>query len=99
MPNERTIPSDAPKTVVTATVLSNGTQVSQSFHLLSMHIYKEINRIPGATLVYSDVDPASQSFSISNAITAHTTGSLILPMANITNENRDQVNNLGRATL
>ncbi len=67
MPNERTIPSDAPKTVVTATVLSNGTQVSQTYLLLSMHIYKEINRIPGATHVYSECDPASQIFSVSNA--------------------------------
>lgn len=67
MPNERTIPSDAPKTVVTATVLSDGTQVSQTYHLLSLHIYKEINRLPVATLVYADGDPASQSFKVSNA--------------------------------
>lgn len=67
MPNDRTIPSDAPKTVATATVLSSGTQVSQSYHLLSMHIFKEINRIPGATIVYSDGDPASQTFTVSNA--------------------------------
>jgi Rhs element Vgr protein len=67
MPNERTIPSDQPKTVVTATILSNGTQVSQTYNLLSMHVYREVNRIPAATLVFSDGDPASQTFAVSNA--------------------------------
>lgn len=67
MPSQRTIPSQAPKTVVTCTVLSNGVEVSKTYHLLSLHIYKEINRIPGATLVYADGDPAQETFPVSNA--------------------------------
>lgn len=67
MPNERTIPSDQPKTVVTATILSNGAEVSKTYNLLSMHVYREVNRIPSATLVFSDGDPATQTFAVSNA--------------------------------
>ncbi len=67
MPNERTIPSDQPKTVVTTTILSNGAEVSKTYNLLSMHVYREVNRIPSATLVFSDGDPASQTFAVSNA--------------------------------
>jgi Rhs element Vgr protein len=67
MSARRTIPSEAPRTVVTCTVISNGNEVSKSYHLLSLHIFKEINRIPGATLVYADGDAAQETFPVSNA--------------------------------
>lgn len=66
MPNERTIPSDQPKTVVTSTITSGGTEVSKTHHVLSIVINKEVNRIPSATIIMSDGDPAAQSFEISN---------------------------------
>jgi Rhs element Vgr protein len=65
MPNERTIPSDKPKAVVTHKVLSAGTEVSQQYQLLSIVINKEVNRIPVATLVYTDGEPSKQSFELS----------------------------------
>jgi len=65
MPNERTIPSDKPKSVVTTTVLSGGTEVSKQHHLLSIIVKKEVNRIPAATLVYIDGEPSKQSFELS----------------------------------
>lgn len=65
MPNERTIPSDKPKSVVTQTVISGGTEVSKQYQLLSIIINKEVNRIPTATLVYTDGEPSKQSFELS----------------------------------
>ena len=67
MPEERTIPSDQPKTVVTSTILSGGIEVSRTYNLLSIIVSKEVNRIPSATIVISDGDPAKQSFEVSNA--------------------------------
>lgn len=65
MPNEETIPSDQPKSVVTQTVLSGGTAVSEQYHLLSVVINKEVNRIPTATLVYTDGEASKQTFELS----------------------------------
>ena len=66
MPNERTIPSDKPKSVVTNTILSGGNEVSRQYQLLSIVINKEVNRIPAATLVYTDGEPSKQSFELSS---------------------------------
>ena len=66
MANERTIPSDQPKTVVTSTIVSGGTEVSRTHNVLSIIINKEVNRIPSATIIITDGDPAAQSFEISN---------------------------------
>jgi len=65
MPNERIIPSDKPKSVVTHTVTSGGTEVSKQYQLLSVIVNKEVNRIPLATLVYTDGEPSKQSFELS----------------------------------
>lgn len=66
MPNERTIPSEQPKTVATATIVSNGRDVPATFQVLSVVVQKELNRIAAATLVIADGDPAGQTFSVSN---------------------------------
>lgn len=68
MPNERTIPSDRPKSVVTQTIFSGGNEVSKQYHLLSIHINKEVNRIPSAILVYTDGDPGKETFELSSEI-------------------------------
>lgn len=65
MPNERNIPSDKPKSVVTHTIISGGTEVSRQYQLLSIIVNKEVNRIPMATLVYTDGEPSKQSFELS----------------------------------
>jgi Rhs element Vgr protein len=67
MSNGSTIPSEQPKTVVTATILSGGTQVSSAYHVLSIVVNKEVNRIPSALIIMADGDVASQTFTISNA--------------------------------
>src|SRR3954469_18659740 len=66
MPDGRTIPSDQPKTVVSSTILSGGTAVSTAYHVLSVVVSKEVNRIPSAQIVMVDGDVASQTFEISN---------------------------------
>ena len=66
MPNERVIPSDAPKTVATFAILSAGTAVSREYHVLSIVINKEVNRIPTATIILLDGEASKQSFEISN---------------------------------
>lgn len=66
MPNDNTIPSAGAKTVVTATILSGGTAVSQTYHVLSVIVSNEVNRIPAATIILSDGDTASQNFAISS---------------------------------
>lgn len=65
MPNERNIPSDKPKSVVTHTIFSGGNEVSKQYQLLSIIVNKEVNRIPMATLVYTDGEPSKQSFELS----------------------------------
>lgn len=66
MPNERTIPSDAPKSVCTFTILSDGEEVPKEHHMLSLVVSKELNRIPTATIIFMDGDPAKASFEVSN---------------------------------
>lgn len=66
MPNENTIPSAGAKTVVTANILSGGTAISQTYHVLSVVVSSEVNRIPSAMIVLSDGDTASQNFAISS---------------------------------
>jgi phage protein D len=60
------IPSDKPKSVVTHKILSNGTEVSRKYQLLSIVVNKEVNRIPMATLVYMWMEnPVNRSFELS----------------------------------
>jgi Rhs element Vgr protein len=66
MPNERNIPSDKPKSVVTYKILSDDTEVSRKYQLLSIVVNKEVNRIPTATLVYVDGEPSRQTFELSS---------------------------------
>lgn len=66
MSNGSTIPSDQPKTVVTSTISSGGTEISNTYHVLSVIVSREVNRIPSATIIIIDGDPAAQTFEISN---------------------------------
>jgi Rhs element Vgr protein len=66
MPSGNTIPSDRPKTVVTCTILSEAVQVSGTYQILSIVVHKEVNKIPAATIIIADGDPATQTFDISN---------------------------------
>ncbi len=66
MPNERTIPSDKAKTVVTTTLLSDGNEVTKKYQVLSIVVNKEVNRVPIATLIILDGEPSKESFEVSS---------------------------------
>lgn len=66
MANERTIPSEEPKSVATFTILSAGTEVSKEYHVLSIVVSKEVNRVAAATIIIMDGEPAKETFEISN---------------------------------
>ncbi len=67
MSTERTIPSNAPKSVCTFTILSEGTAMPTTYQVASIIVTKEINRIPSATIILIDGDAASETFAISSA--------------------------------
>jgi Rhs element Vgr protein len=66
MANERIIPSNQPKSVATFTLFSEGNALPRTYHVLSISITKEINRIPSAIIMLLDGEPSRQSFVISN---------------------------------
>lgn len=66
MPNQRTIPSAQPKSVVTYTILSGGVEISDTWQVLSVQVNHEINRVPSATILLLDGGPSGESFPISN---------------------------------
>ncbi len=66
MPNAGTIPSEASKSVCTYTLLSNGTELSRTYQVLSITVNKEVNRIPSATIIVVDGEASKQTFAISS---------------------------------
>ncbi len=66
MPDERTINTSRSADLVTHKILVGDVQLSSAFHVLTIVVDKEINRIPTAKIVLSDGDPASQEFELSN---------------------------------
>jgi Rhs element Vgr protein len=67
MSEERIIPSSGNKSVCTFTILSEGTAISATYHVISIVVNKEINRVPSATIILLDGDAAAETFEISNA--------------------------------
>ncbi|NOT50457.1 MAG: type VI secretion system tip protein VgrG [Chitinophagaceae bacterium] len=66
MSNERTIPSAQPKSVCTYTILSEGNEVPDTYHVLSIVVSKEVNRIPTATIIMMDGEASKETFEISD---------------------------------
>lgn len=66
MPNEQAIPSEEAKSVATFTIISGGNEVSKEYHVLSIVVNKEINKVSSATIILLDGEPSKQSFEISN---------------------------------
>lgn len=51
--------------VVTATILSDGSPIKDTYEVLSIDVRREVDRIPAATLVLLDGNPAEGTFAIS----------------------------------
>ncbi|MGY6275627.1 type VI secretion system tip protein VgrG [Methylomonas sp. MgM2] len=67
MTNESTIPTPATPDVCTAAILIEGAQIPGEFHLLSVDVTRELNRIPSAMLCFKDGEASKATFSASNA--------------------------------
>ncbi|MEO8568597.1 MAG: type VI secretion system tip protein VgrG [Ginsengibacter sp.] len=60
------IPNDSKHDVATYKIMVEGTEVDPSYQLLSLSIFKELNRVSAATLIFRDGDAALQTFTLSN---------------------------------
>lgn len=66
MPLSQTLPGTQHTDLVTFTIKANGEVVGSRYQVASISVFKEVNRVPLATLAIYDGDPAAQNFSISN---------------------------------
>jgi len=64
MPDERTIPSDTPKSVCTFKLFVDGNEVSRPYQVQSIVVNKEMNYIPSASIVFLIGDSAKESFEM-----------------------------------
>jgi Rhs element Vgr protein len=64
--NESTIPTPATPDVCTTAILIEGTEISGEFHILSIYVTRELNRIPTATIHLQDGEAAKATFKASN---------------------------------
>ncbi|WP_428667706.1 type VI secretion system tip protein VgrG [Runella sp.] len=60
------IPTPATPDVCTVKILMEGTEISGAYHILSVLVAKEINRIPAATLHIQDGEASKATFEVSN---------------------------------
>ena len=67
MSNESTIPTPATPDVCTVGVLVDGAQIPGEFHVLSVSVKKELNRIPTATIQLRDGEASKATFEASNS--------------------------------
>ncbi|KAA3438754.1 type VI secretion system tip protein VgrG [Rufibacter hautae] len=66
MTSTRTLPTSASPDVCTFQIFSDGTQVSDTVHVISLVVTREVNRIPTATLVMLDGEAAAETFALSD---------------------------------
>jgi len=64
--NESTIPTPATPDVCTVTLLVEGETISGEFHILSVSVVRELNRIPTATIHLRDGEASKSTFEASN---------------------------------
>lgn len=67
MTSSSTIPTAATPDVCTTAIRVEGTELPGQYHVLSITVVRELNRIPTATIHIKDGDAASQSFEASDA--------------------------------
>ncbi len=67
MSNDSTIPTPATPDVCTVGILVDGKEIPGSFHVLSVLVTKELNRIPAATIQLLDGEASKSTFEASNS--------------------------------
>lgn len=60
------IPNDSKHDVATFRIVVDGTELDPSYQLLSLSIYKELNKVSSASMIFRDGDAALQTFPLSN---------------------------------
>jgi len=65
--NDSVIPTPATPDVCTVAILVDGTEISGEFHVLSVSVSNELNRIPSAIIHLRDGDAAKSTFAVSNS--------------------------------
>ncbi|NTW50998.1 MAG: type VI secretion system tip protein VgrG [Chlorobiaceae bacterium] len=66
MPEDRSIATTRPATVVTPVVMIDGNEIARTWQVDSITIRKEVNRVPWAKVVILDGNASTGSFSASN---------------------------------
>jgi Rhs element Vgr protein len=67
MASESNIPTPATPDVCTTAILTDGTPIPGSYHVISVSVSRELNRIPTATLYLKDGEASRSTFEISNS--------------------------------
>ncbi len=65
--NESTIPTPATPDVCTVAILVDGEEISGEFHVLSVSVTRELNRIPTAIIQLLDGEASKATFAASNS--------------------------------
>lgn len=67
MASESNIPTPATPDVCTSAILTDGVQIPGSYHVISVSVSRELNRIPTATIYLKDGEASRSTFEISNS--------------------------------
>jgi len=67
MDGSRAVPTSRPSDRPTFTIRVDGRAISRAFHVLSVTVTRQVNRIAAARLTLADGDPSAQDFPASNA--------------------------------
>lgn len=67
MPDQSNIPTPATPDVCTMAILIDGTELPGNYHILSVSVSRELNRIPSAILHLRDGEAAQGTFEASNS--------------------------------
>ncbi|MBK6963985.1 MAG: type VI secretion system tip protein VgrG [Bacteroidales bacterium] len=67
MASESNIPTPATPDVCTTAILTDGVQIPGSYHVISVSVSRELNRIPTATIYLKDGEASRSTFEISNS--------------------------------
>jgi len=67
LPNDSNIPTPATPDVCTSAILLDGVQLPGSYHVLSVNVTRELNRIPVAVLNLRDGEASQSTFGASNS--------------------------------
>lgn len=67
MPNDTIVPTPATPDVATMKILTEGQEIPGTYHVVSVAVTRELNRIPKATIILLDGEASKQTFTISNS--------------------------------